>query len=117
MNKLITDIRKKVDEAFADLGEDSTSFMISSKEIAELTGKRHKNVLRDIRDMAERRAAASVSEGVYKATNGEDKALYWMGPKDFLILMSGYNKALRFSIMEALIDTYAFYAIPVAEDF
>ena len=72
---------------------------MSSREIAELTGKRHDHVMADIRNMF---AALDLStaefSAVYKADNGQSYEMFNL-PKDLtLTLVSGYDIALRYRV-------------------
>ncbi len=74
---------------------------MSSLEIAELTDKRHADVIRDIEKMMEdlkidERKFASV----YKAGNGEERKCYQLPRRECLILVSGYNIKLRALIID-----------------
>lgn len=74
---------------------------MTSKEIAELTGKEHFNVMRDIRKML-----ADLGEGVLKfedtqinPQNGQSYPIFRL-PKDLTItLVSGYNVVMRHRIV------------------
>lgn len=77
---------------------------MSSREIAELTGKRHDNVMRDIRDMLiELYGAGGVLkfEGTYlNEQNGQRYPLFDLPKRETLILVSGYNLAMRARIID-----------------
>lgn len=72
----------------------------SSREIAELTGKNHFDVMRDTRVMLEQLGEVeSKFAGYYKASNGKQNPLYNL-PKDLTItLVSGYNVQMRHRIV------------------
>jgi len=73
---------------------------MSSREIAELTGKRHDNVVRDIEKMlAENEIDRLKFEGVYLDAKGEERKCYNL-PKDLTItLVAGYRSDLRLKIV------------------
>lgn len=73
---------------------------MSSREIAELTGKAHQDVLRDIRNMLEELGEeASSFAGYYIAANGKQNPMFNL-PKDLTItLISGYNVTMRHRIV------------------
>ena len=64
---------------------------MTSREIAELAGKNHADVLRDIRNMLEvLKKDASIFAGIYKDAYGRDKACFNLPKRETLILVSGY---------------------------
>jgi Rha family phage regulatory protein len=76
---------------------------ISSVEIAELIGKMHKHVLRDIRNLLEQ-GVNETNFGLveYKDKKGETRPMYELTPKGCLILASGYDPVLREKIVTKL---------------
>lgn len=74
--------------------------VMSTREIAQLTGKSHDNVLRDARRL--------VAEGVLKSEetpythpqNGQSYPEFLLGQRDTLVLVSGYNAQLRAKIID-----------------
>lgn len=80
---------------------------MTSVEIAELTGKEHRNVLRDIRNMVEELNALKtehcsklsspigVIEDVYLNAQGKQQPLYRLDRKHTFILVAGYSVHLR----------------------
>lgn len=73
---------------------------MTSLEIAEVTGKRHSDVMRDIRSII----AQGVSErnfalGSYKDKNNQQRPCYALTKKGCLILASGYDALLREKII------------------
>jgi anti-repressor protein len=74
---------------------------MSSLEIANLTGKEHKNVMRDIRNLLDQGVAALNFElGQYKDANQQDRPCYNLTKKGCLILASGYDAKLREKIID-----------------
>lgn len=74
---------------------------MSSLEIAEVTGKEHKNVLRDIRNLLEQGVNELNFELVdYKDKKGEIRPMYSLTKKGCLILASGYDALLREKIID-----------------
>lgn len=75
---------------------------MTSKEIAEITGKRHSDVLRDIRNLVEQleddneRNFALVE---YTDGKGEKRPMYELSKKGCLCLASGYDANLRMKII------------------
>jgi Rha family phage regulatory protein len=76
---------------------------MSSLEIAELTGKKHAHVMRDIRSLLEQGVAQSnFGLGLYSDANGQKRPCYNLTPKGCLILASGYDAVLREKIINRL---------------
>ena len=67
-----------------------------STEIAELTGRRHDNIIRDIRGLLSQGVAVlNFEEGTYKDANNQNRPCYNLTKKGCLILASGYDALLR----------------------
>lgn len=82
-------------------GENGEKRTISSLEIAELTGKQHSNVMRDIRNLLSQGVAESnFGLGPYTDANGQERPLFNLTPKGCLILASGYDAVLREKIID-----------------
>ena len=76
---------------------------MTSVEIAEVTGKNHAHVMRDIRALLEQGANESNFGLVdYIDRKGEVRPMYELTPKGCLILASGYNVVLREKIINKL---------------
>ena len=80
---------------------------MTSLEIAEVTGKQHKNVMRDIRNILEQGVQQLNFEPMQKSVptyNGGHKSIpyYRLSPKGCLILASGYDALLREKIINRL---------------
>lgn len=83
----------------------STPSTMSSREIAELTGKQHSNVMRDIRAMIDRLKADSdlnwhCETETYTDEQGKTRDMYRMDKDTTLTLVSGYDAVLRFRIIK-----------------
>lgn len=74
---------------------------MSSREIAELTGKRHDNVLRDIKILIEQGAIDRLSfEAIsYKDTYGREQTAYELNFDATMTLVTGYNAVLRAKVI------------------
>ena len=84
--------------------ESSNVLTMSSLEIAELTGKRHDNVVRDIKAMFEQ---LGDSDGLIKnehtythPQNGQKYKCYHLPKNETLCLVSGYNVQVRMRIIK-----------------
>lgn len=76
---------------------------MSSLQIAEVTGKNHKEVLRDIRNIIERGASErNFALTSYSDKQGKERPMYNLTPKGCLILASGYDVVLREKIVDKL---------------
>ncbi|MGP0173706.1 Rha family transcriptional regulator [Pseudomonas sp. NCHU5208] len=86
----------------------NAALTMSSREIAELTGKRHDNVVRDIRSMLAELGTNPLNfEGVYIDSKGESRPCFNL-PKDLTItLVSGYNVQMRYAITKRWMELEA----------
>ena len=74
---------------------------MSSREIAELTGKMHTHVLRDIRVMLEELGATETKFGSsYLDSTGRSLPCFNLPKRETLILVSGYSIELRARIID-----------------
>lgn len=74
---------------------------MDSRDIASLTGKDHKNVIRDIRVMLSKMEVDSLKfESLYKAGNGEMRRCFILPKRECLLLASGYSIKLRAAIID-----------------
>lgn len=85
---------------------------MSSVEVAELTGKEHRNVLADIRNMFE---ALDLNAADFSATqkygNNNTKEIFNLPKRETLILTSGYSVKQRASIIDRWIELESTQAI------
>lgn len=72
---------------------------MSSREIADLTGKDHDNVRRDIKNIAEQ-LSVSFEEKVEPSMGGRPSKVFWLPKRETLILVSGYSVELRARIID-----------------
>lgn len=78
---------------------------MSSLQIAEVTGKRHDAILRDIRNLLEQGCNAhNFVEVEYTDKKGENRPCYQLTKTGCLILASGYNAVLREKIINRWIE-------------
>lgn len=74
---------------------------MDSREIAELTGKRHADVCRDIRRQLEQlEISQSIFAFGYKDKNNQDRTCYRLDYEMTMILVSGYSVPLRAKIIK-----------------
>ena len=83
---------------------DANKLTMSSLEIAELTGKEHRNVMADIRKMFEElgQAAADFSATAFYQVNNatREREIFNLPKRESLILVSGYSAVLRARIID-----------------
>lgn len=74
---------------------------MSSREIAELTGKRHSDILRDISEVLKQ---ANIDErkfaSVYKGGNGQDRPCFSLPRRECDLVVSGYSVKYRLAIID-----------------
>lgn len=76
---------------------------MSSREIAELTGKDHKNVVRDVRVMLQELALDRLSfERIYKDSMNRDQTEYLLDRELTETLLTGYSIPLRRRVIARL---------------
>lgn len=95
-----------------------TPATMSTNEIADLTGKRHDNVMRDTRKMLielHGEEAVLKFEGSYIGQDNTARACFHLPKRETLILVSGYNLKMRAAIIDRWQELEARPAIdPVA---
>ena len=81
--------------------ESSNVLTMSSLEIADLTGKQHKHVLTDIRNMLNSlNIESAVFTADYKDSKGRMYPCYNLPKRETLILVSGYSVTMRARIID-----------------
>lgn len=74
---------------------------MSSREIAELTGKEHRNVMRDIRTMLGELGEDALSfEQMFNDTYGRPQPMFLIPKVLTITLVSGYNVQMRYAIVK-----------------
>ncbi|MGL4507580.1 MAG: Rha family transcriptional regulator [Aeromonas sobria] len=73
---------------------------MSSREIAELTGKRHDNVMRDIRNMMSELGVLKSEETYNHPSNGQEYSMFSLSKEETLCLVAGYHAKLRMAIIK-----------------
>lgn len=74
---------------------------MTSLQIAEVTDKRHDNIIRDIRGLLDKGIdALNFEESYYVNTQNKRQPMYVLTKKGCLILASGYNPLLREKIID-----------------
>ena len=79
---------------------------LTSLDVSEITGKRHDNILADIRDeiskLGTERAALIFQEGYYKDANNQSRPMVVLNYKGVLQLGARYNAETRFKLIEKI---------------
>ena len=87
--------------------------MMSSREIAELTGKQHSNVMRDIRVMVEELMNSNLNPCVKSTTyigkDGRTYDQYELDKETTLCLVAGYDATIRMRIIKRWVELEAAY--------
>ncbi|GAA5102076.1 hypothetical protein GCM10023260_13680 [Bartonella acomydis] len=100
-------------EVTENVANDATVQTMSSIEIAEVCGKQHKNVMRDIKQIfTELKFEPSDFAGVYKDSTGRTLPCYNLPKRECLILVSGYSTALRAKIIDRWQELEKQVAVP-----
>jgi len=95
---------------------------MSSREIAELTGKQHKDVLRDIRTMVDQLGVDSAQfcaqwQDFYADSTGRSLPMFNLPKRETLILVSGYSVPVRARIIDRWQELEQVVAAPALPDF
>lgn len=86
---------------------------MSSLDIAELTGKDHKNVLADIRGMLDSLALSSADfSALYRAENGKQNPCFKLPRREVEILLTGYSVPMRAAVIDRWRELEAAVAKP-----
>lgn len=81
---------------------DTNQVTMTSRQIAELTGKRHDNVIRDIRVMLDGLGLLNFEAGSYLDANGQERPEYRLDKDLVMTLITGYDVKLRLSVVKRL---------------
>lgn len=91
---------------------------MTSREIAELTGKEHRNVIRDIRtlltDLYGEGGELSFEHTQVNPQNGQSYPIFKLPKRETLILISGYHTELRAKIIDRWQELEAIVSKPKA---
>ena len=86
--------------SIALLATQPSEMTMSSLEIAKLTGKEHKNVLRDIRTMLEELEITELRfERSYKDSTGRSLPCFNLPKHECMVLVTGYSIKLRSAVL------------------
>ncbi|MDG6449074.1 phage regulatory protein/antirepressor Ant [Glaesserella parasuis] len=83
--------------------KENATLTMSSREIADICGKRHDHVMADIRKMLdELNLNAPDFSGTYKTAQGNEYQCFFLPKREVMILVSGYRIDLRAKIVDRL---------------
>lgn len=86
---------------------------MTSREIATLTGKEHRNVLRDIKALEEQGVISPLTfERTYLDAQGKERPCYELPKRETLILTSGYSATQRAAIIDRWLQLETANALP-----
>ncbi len=96
----------------------ATPLTMSSREIAELTGKRHDHVMRDIRAMLDGLAENTGPSfgGSYQDSTGRTLPCFNLPKRETIILVSGYDVTMRARIVDRWMELEAAIMSPKMPD-
>jgi phage antirepressor YoqD-like protein len=77
-----------------------TRQVMSSREIAELTGSTHDNVLKTVRALVKRGVVSSNETPYIHSQNGQTYVEFLLTYRDSMVVVSGYNVELRAKIID-----------------
>jgi len=86
---------------------------MSSREIAELTGSTHDNVLKTIRNLVERGVVFTNETPYRHPQNGQTYNEFLLTYRDTMVVVSGYSVELRARIIDRWQDLEAHAARPI----
>lgn len=83
--------------------KENATLTMSSREIADICGKRHDHVMADIRKMLDELNLSSPDfSGQYKTVDGRMQPCFFLPKREVMILVSGYRIDLRAKIVDRL---------------
>ncbi|MTD19186.1 hypothetical protein GIR22_08480 [Pseudomonas sp. CCM 7891] len=89
---------------------------MSSREIAELTGKRHDNVMADIRSMlSELKIDVLTFQGIYLDSMNRQQVEYLLDHEHTDCLLTGYSAAMRMAVIKRWLELEAQAARPMTQ--
>jgi phage antirepressor YoqD-like protein len=80
--------------------ETMTRHVMSSREIAELTGSTHDNVLKTVRQLVKKGVVSSNETPYTHQQNGQTYAEFLLSYRDTMVVVSGYSVELRAKIID-----------------
>lgn len=109
-----TDVQALNNPAPRFLQSKNVARKMSSREIAELTGKSHDNVLRDARILVAGGVLKTEETPYIHPQNGQTYPEFLLDERDSLVLVSGYDATLRARIIDRWIELESKPAFDVA---
>ncbi len=96
-------------------GPFDTSLRMSSVEIAELMKKRHDHVMRDIKELIDKKAISlpNFGESTYKNERGKEYPMYELDFESSMVLITGYDPKRRAIVIRRWMDLETGAATPL----
>jgi phage antirepressor YoqD-like protein len=95
-----TDVQALKNPAPRFVNHDTVAQTMSSREIADLTGSTHDNVLKTIRALVKRGVVSSNETPYTHRQNGQTYAEFLLNYRDSMVVVSGYSVELRAKIID-----------------
>lgn len=95
----------------------NSTVTMTSIEIAELTGKEHRNVTADIEAQLSKVCSLLNFQQSYTTSRGKSYKMYRLPKRETLILVSGYSVELRAKIIDRLNELEQGYIKPLPHDY
>lgn len=107
MHNQIAPRNTRHDGTHAPTTETMTRHVMSSREIAELTGSTHDNVLKTVRQLVKKGVVSSNETPYTHQQNGQTYAEFLLSYRDTMVVVSGYSVELRAKIIDRWQDLEA----------
>jgi phage antirepressor YoqD-like protein len=103
--------------ALAHVGKSHVAHTMSSREIADLTGSTHDNVLKTIRGVVGKGVVSANETPYIHPQNGQTYHEFLLGFRDTMVIVSGYSAELRARIIDRWQELESAAAAPALPDF
>jgi Rha family phage regulatory protein len=78
---------------------------MTSLEVADLTGKKHNNIIRDLKELEKQGVIDLLGfESIYSDSYGREQPCYNLPKRETLILTSGYSATQRAAIIDRWLE-------------
>src|SRR5471032_3630031 len=100
MHTIPTPINSKSDSPASPYSRTSACQVMSSREIGDLTGSSHDNVLKTIRSLIQKGVVSSNETPYVHPQNGQTYSEFLLSYRDTMVVVSGYSVELRAKIID-----------------